>query len=251
MSSFPLETTDGDLRKLCQALWSWHLCQGCYNGERCTTSDCPWQRARHLVRFFEYYKYMTTTYETDAGPGGSPALSSHENLLEIVTTLRSDPDVTRTQLKQKMFENPTGRRKPSSIDQDRAINLAVRIMVMVSCSAQAQSSALLEHGTHQIRWHNNATFSQFIEDVFPATNYPGLNNDDTGSSLDIKTALTANKLKKRAGLKFRPTDDLRSHLRLDQRNGVVEIYHHTAFLKEHLRITKDTGRLSISETLKL
>jgi hypothetical protein len=190
---------------------------------------------------------MTASYEPDAGPGESPALSTHESLLEIIRKLKLDPDVTRAQLTDEIFKNSPVGRKPPSVDQDRAINLAVRVMVMVNCSAQRQSSGLLEHGTHQIRWHGDVTFSQFIEDIFPTTDHPGLNDDNTGSSLDMKTALTANKLKKRAGLKFRPTDDLR----LDRRNGVVEIYHHTAFLKEHLRITKDKGKLTISDTLKL
>jgi hypothetical protein len=70
--------------------------------------------------------------------------------------------------------------------------------------------------------------------------------------LDMRSALTAKKLKKRAGLSFRPTNDLRSHLKLDRRKGVVEIYHYTAFLKEHLRITKgEKGDLTISDSLKL
>src|SRR5207248_295438 len=121
----------------------------------------------------------------------------------------------------------------------------------INCSRQPQSSSLLEHGTQQIRWHGDVTFSQFIDDVFPTTDHPGLNDDDTGSSLDMKTTLTANKLKKRAGLKFRPTDDLSSHLKLDRRTGVVDIYHHTAFLKEYLRLTKGKEKLTKSDTLKL
>lgn len=84
------------------------------------------------------------------------------------------------------------------------------------------------------------------------SDYPSLNDVDTESPLNMKASLTAKKLKKRAGLKFRPTDDLRSHLKLDRKNGVVEIYHHTAFLKEHLRLTKDRPyNLSVTEFLKM
>jgi hypothetical protein len=61
----------------------------------------------------------------------------------------------------------------------------------------------------------------------------------------------ARKLKKHAGLSFRPTDDLRIHLKLNQRTGVVEIFHHTAFLKEHLKLTRESPKdISMVDTLK-
>jgi hypothetical protein len=194
---------------------------------------------------------MTALYEPDARPGESPALTTHESLMEIVRKLKSHPDITRAQFTEMAFERQAGRRKPSPVDQDRAVNLAVRVMVMINCSGKPRSSSLLEHGAHHIRWRGDVTFSQFIEGVFPAIDHPGLNDYDIGSSLDMRTALTANKLKKRAGLKFRPTDDLSNHLKFDRRTGVVDIYHHTAFLKEYLRLTKSKGKLTISDTLKL
>ena len=82
--------------------------------------------------------------------------------------------------------------------------------------------------------------------------HDSLSEDDTKSSMDVKAALMARKLKKRAGLRFRPTDDLRSHLQLDRKSGSVDIYHHTAFLKEHLRLTKDAPKdMSVSDSLRL
>ncbi|MCJ1379602.1 hypothetical protein MMC17_002704 [Xylographa soralifera] len=88
-------------------------------------------------------------------------------------------------------------------------------------------------------------------DIFPMTDHPGLNsNGETDSPLNIRTALTAKKLMKRAGLKFQATDDSRCHLKLDRENDVVQIYHHTAFLKEHLRLIKDKAlNISVSESL--
>ena len=103
-----------------------------------------------------------------------------------------------------------------------------------------------------LRWKNDATFSQFVTSIFPITDHPSLNDGDTTSSTDVKVALMARKLKKRAGLDFRPTDDLRSHLQLDRKSGSVEIYHHTAFLKEQLRLTKDAPKdVSVSDSLRL
>ncbi len=87
-------------------------------------------------------------------------------------------------------------------------------------------------------------FSEFITSVFPKTDHPSIDQ--------IKENLKATKLKKRARLRFEPTDDLRNHLRLDRKRAVVEIFHHTAFLKEHLRLTKDEPRnISVVDAIKL
>jgi hypothetical protein len=201
------------------------------------------------VRFFDYYKDITASYEPD---GKQAALRSHEDLFKLILVLKASPDLTRAQLLGKLFTAQTPGEPIAVVDQEHAVNLAVRVMLMVNCSAQLQSSGLLEHGGYQVRWHNDVTFSQFVESTFPMTDHPGLNEDTVGSSLDIRSALTAKKLKKRARLKLRPTDDLRNHLKLDRKNGTVQIYHHTAFLKEHLRITKDEAqKLSCSESLRL
>ena len=240
ISSFPLERfTESQLQQLGQVLWSWELCQDCHNQNRCELEDCPSRRSKRLARFFEQYKDLTASYEPNVRPNEQPALSTHEDLFEIIKTLKTDRDLARVQLTDKLFANRPGGRPP--IDRlDSAVNLAVRVMAMVNCSAQGQSSGLLEHGAYPILWRSNVTFSQFISSIFPVTDHPGLNDNDPESSMDIKTALTAEKLKKRAGLKFQPTNNFRNHLKLDRKNGVVEIYHHTAFLKEHLRLTKDT-----------
>ena len=253
MSTCPLgKTTESDIRNLSQILWSWAWCSNCANNKTCTEQSCPSQRLKRLVRFFDYYKDITASYEPELSHGKQAALRSHEDLFELILALQANPDLTRTQLIEKVFTAQTPRGPIAVVDQEHAVNLAVRVMLMVNCSAQRQSSGLLEHGGYQVRWHSDVTFSQFVEGIFPMTDHPGLNGDTVGSSLDIRSALTAKKLKKRARLKFRPTDDLRNHLKLDRKNGTVEIYHHTAFLKEHLRITRDEARnLSCTEYLRL
>jgi hypothetical protein len=68
----------------------------------------------------------------------------------------------------------------------------------------------------------------------------------------MRRALKAKKLQKHAGLQFRSTDDLRSHLKLDDALGVVDLFHHTAFLKEHLRLTKDKPlNMTVGDSLRL
>jgi hypothetical protein len=239
-SQFPLRiVTTAQLQQLAQALWSWSICAECLAGKPCKTEECPWPRSTILGRFFEFYKDSTASFESEIKYGQQSGLKSHEELFAIIRELKSNPETTRAELLEKLFPD-----RPARGDQERAINLAIRVMMMVNCSASRQSSALLEHGSHQAPWRSNITFSQFITDIFPKTDHPSIN--------DIKENLRARRLKKRAGLRFQPTDDLRNHLKLDRKGAVVEIFHHTAFLKEHLRRTKDEPQnMSVLDCIKL
>ena len=253
VSLLPLEkVTDKQLHTLGEILWSWNLCEGCRTGQSCNVETCPSQRVKRLGRFFKHYKDLTSSYEVDTAPGDRAALRNHEDLFAIIKKLKLEPDITRAAFAAEVFREDTHGRLPPSADRERAVNLAVKVLAMVNCSAQRQSSGLLEHGLPQTPWRGDVTFSQFIIDIFPMTDHPSLNDDDLNGLMDLKAALMAKKLKKRVGLRFQPTDDLRRHLKLDRKTRVLEIYHHTAFLKEHLRLTKDkASNISVSESIKL
>jgi hypothetical protein len=124
---------------------------------------------------------------------------------------------------------------------------------MLNCSDQNQPSDLLEFGSRAFLWRNEMTLSQFMEQVFPKTDHPTLNETDhLGKVAGIRSKLRAKSLKEAARLKFQPTDDLRNHLKLDQKQGIVEIYHHTAVLKEHLIANQPIpGNLSICDSIRL
>ena len=250
ISESPLQrATSAQLQQLCEVLWSWAQCDVCEKGWTCDTVDCPWKRFKRLGRFFEHYNSLAASYDPDLGPGEVPCIRSHEELFTIIQELKNKPGVTRTELAGSLFGKRT---EPSSpADQNQAINLAVKVFATVNCSAQGQSSGLLEHGPHRTPWRNGVAFSQFIEEIFPTTDHPSLNEENSGSVSDIKAQLTAKKLQKRAGLRFRPTDDLRRHLVLDSRNSTVEIFHHTAFLKEHLKLTKNKPNMSCHDSLQM
>jgi hypothetical protein len=250
LTDFPLQkVTQSELRQLGQILWSWPICKDCENGKGCLEQGCASQRLNRLSRFFDRYRALTASYESDCE---HPAITKHEDLFHIIKDLKSNPDMTRAELAETHFPNRLGRRPPPLNEQERAIDLAVRIMAMVSCSAQQRSPDLLEQGAYQAGWRNDITFSQFITDIFPMTDHPGLSENDESTPLDQRTVLTAKKLKKYAGLDFRPTDNLRNHLRLDRRRNVVEIFHYTAFLKEQLRLTKEGPKnLSVSDSLRM
>ncbi|KAI9729555.1 MAG: hypothetical protein M1834_006751 [Cirrosporium novae-zelandiae] len=235
---YPLQkTTESQLLQLCQELWSWPSCENCHNTGNCETNNCPWKRSTQLMRFFKYYKDLCASYHSDSATDKKAALQSHDNLFGAIRKLKSDPHISRAELKHRLFGNRPDEQQASVLDQDRAINLALKVIFMVNCGAQSPELDILEQGAYHVRWKDDISFKQYVTDIFPTTDYPIINDDNEGPLLDLKTALTAIKLTKHAGLKFQPTDDLRRHLRLDRKNGIVEIFHHTAFLKEYLRLT--------------
>jgi hypothetical protein len=249
ITEYPLrKATTAQLWKLCAVLWSWKPCDSCETGSPCEMADCTSKRFKRLGHFFGQYELLTASYDVDLEPDQLPCLRSHEDLFAIIQALKLDPDISRAQLAHQFFGNREN--TPSAADQMGAINLAVKVFVMVNCSAQGQSYSLLENGPNQIPWRNNVRFSEFIQDIFPLIDHPSLNEDDLESALNIRSRLTATKLKQQADLTFLPTNDLRRHLVLNSRNGTVEIFHYTAFLKEHLRLTKDKPEMSITESLQ-
>ncbi|KAF7922397.1 uncharacterized protein EAE97_011139 [Botrytis byssoidea] len=226
---YPLETvTTPQLQALATILWSWFICTDCLAETLCKTPNCSWSRSTTLSRYFEFFKISTSGYKCNIVAGQSPGLSSYSDLFRIIEQLKSSPELSKAELLEKLFTD-----RPTRPYQERALNLAVQVLVMINCSVSRQSSVLLEYGNEH-----------FLNDVFPKTSHPSIDK--------IKSELLATKLKKNARLLFQPTDDLRNHLRLDRKSGVVEIFHHTAFLKEQLRLTKEQPQsLSVSDLIRI
>ncbi|KAK4070722.1 hypothetical protein Trihar35433_5189 [Trichoderma harzianum] len=244
-SPYPLKgITDAELQKLTQALWNWNICEACQNVGTCTNSGCSWRRSARLERFFDFYKYVTSSYVPDLLPASTPALRNHEDVFDIIRLLQTHPDTKRSELAHEYFSKRD--KPPPSNDQHWAFNLAVQVMFMVKCSAENQPSSLLELGTQPIQWHFDESLTEFISRAFPQKDIGNLHiHDDLGEIRDIKPALTARRLKKVAGLRFQGTDDLRNHLRMDVKRGVVDIYHYTSVLREHLAASQKLHDSSI------
>ncbi|KAL6799895.1 hypothetical protein J3E68DRAFT_435411 [Trichoderma sp. SZMC 28012] len=244
---YPLRSiTDAELQKLAQTLWNWNICEACQNLEACATSGCSWRRSARLERFFNFYKYVTSSYVPDLLPASTPALRNHEDLFDIVRLLQAHPDTKRSELTHGYFSKRN--KPPSSSDQHWAFNLAVQVMSMVKCSAEDQPPSLLELGTQAIQWHFDESLAEFLSRAFPQKDTGNLHvHDDSGEIRDIKSALTARRLKKVAGLRFQGTDDLRNHLKMDVKRGVVEIYHYTSVLREHLAASQKLDDSSVFE----
>ncbi|TGO14321.1 hypothetical protein BTUL_0055g00710 [Botrytis tulipae] len=223
---FPLRrVTTAQLQELTKTLWSWHICTDCQAGTPCTTPDCTWPRSTVLGSYFEFFKSSAYNYKYNLTSGQSPGLACFEDLLEIIKALKAYPEYTKAELLEAHFTD-----WPARGDQERALDLAAQVVMMINCSASRQSSVLMEHGTQGARWYYEDCYISFLHDIFPKTAHPSID--------EMKDKLRATKLKKHAGLRFQATNELRNHLRLDRKAGVVEIFHQTAFLKEHLRLSK-------------
>jgi hypothetical protein len=229
-----------DLKKLCTALWDWEYCDQCNNEKPCRTSACPWQRSKKLKPFFDFYKNATEWSIPEVVGSGQYALRSHEDLFSIINLIKEKPNVARYLLTDEYFSAYD--RKPDATDQERAFNLAIKIMNMVNCSIEDQSLDGLEIGSCPTTWSNDMTHQQFIEALFPVKDRLIL--AEKGELSDIRRQLNASQLRKTARLKFRGTDDLKNHLKLNLQTRVLQLYHHTTFLRENLRATRDTLQTS-------
>ncbi|KAK8116292.1 hypothetical protein PG984_012794 [Apiospora sp. TS-2023a] len=229
-SVYPLkDTKERNLQRLCTLLWGWTICDGCRKGRKCQELDCPWRRSAKLEKFFAFYKEVTSSYVPELLAGSPAALRSHDDLLDLIENIMGQPTKTRAELTAAHFtgrDNATA--PPPTADQRRAMNLAVQVIAMVVCSASERASGgVIELGVMPIMWQDGVCFADFMAAAFPKL-------EPRRIQPEARFAITAARLKKIAGLRFEPTDDLKNHLRLDSHNGIVEIYHHTSVLREHI-----------------
>jgi hypothetical protein len=68
------------------------------------------------------------------------ALSYHEGLFNVIQSLKSNPNIFRRRLSDDLF------RELLWLMEVGAINLAVKVITMINCSANHQTPSLLEHG---------------------------------------------------------------------------------------------------------
>jgi hypothetical protein len=160
-AQFPLEkVTKTQLKRLGQALWSWPSCEECINDGVCAVDECPFKRLVRLRPFFEYYKDLAASYEPEIR--AKPALKTHEDVFRIIGILRTNPSLTRTQLCDTVFGTQPSAFPIPDVDQQNAIDMAVKAMLMVSCSAQHRLLGLAEQGVHPIPWLSTTRSSTIL-----------------------------------------------------------------------------------------
>lgn len=245
-ASFLLSScTEQDLQSLCQSLWDWNVCKDCKAGVLPATHEpsCVWpSQSKILEKYFAYYRRAVGSYMPELLSGSPAALQTHGDLHKLILALKDSTQVKRGQFTEAHFSASKGSNSttPLLTDQNRAVDLAIRIILMVNCAADDRSLALLESGVAPLAWRNDETLIQFFDKIFPQEASQLLNaKSQYERSPGITALLTATKLRSIARLSFEPTNDIRDHLRLDQSTGVVLVYHHVAFLMECLSASRN------------
>jgi hypothetical protein len=243
-----LENIDESLvLQLGQVLWYWKLCTGCLETRTCVADSCPARRVSRLQRYFQFYKAVVSTY-ADGSSAKDRVFKTHEDLWRAIRVLKSNPDTTRAGFCRLLSTSEKAGLVETTWNQQDLLNastLVVKLLTMIDSSALHRSSDRLETGYSRTHWKDDVPFSKYLEDLFPSENHPVLSYPDSDMLIEMKSELRGTKLKKHLGIAFRPTQDIRNHLRLDRRLNVLEIYHHTAFLKEQMRLTRRPGDWSI------
>ncbi|KAM5386947.1 hypothetical protein ACJZ2D_000240 [Fusarium nematophilum] len=230
--------------QLVTTLWPCHLCQDCAEPQTrtCDSPHCPSLRIPQLQRYLRYYQAIISTY-IDATPAATRKIKTHADLLAVISTLKTHPDATLSELCRLTFP-AAGPERPGTEDEIDALALGVKALLMIDPSALHHSSDRLEKGTFRVHWQSDMPFSKYVQDLFPPGNHNILSYNNSELFADVKRELRAVNLKKRLGITMRATSDIRNHLQLDRRNNVLEVYHYASFLKEQLRVTKDVGDCS-------
>jgi hypothetical protein len=246
--------SSSQLKALCSVLWDWQNCNACAGAFSCSNINCPAFRAEErLSTFIGFYKHITSSYVPEFAASGQIALRSHEDLFDMIRHLKTNPDEPRSALLQQYFASRICRDNcsslPTPLDQERALNLAVCVLFMVSCSAKKQASAYLESGTQPLTWQHDLTLNQFLLSAFPVTDHPTLNDPNQATkSILVKDSIRAKRLTKVARLTLEGTDNLKDHLKINHDRGSIEIFRHTRLLKEHLSAGNRATRLDTRGT---
>jgi hypothetical protein len=198
--------------------------------------------------YFKIYDSLTTPpYATiQIHP---PALNSHDDIRRLALELRANPQSTREEFKDKVFpQNLMG--PEAAIDQERAINVAVQLLLMINCSDKDRHCEGYEVGGFRpVSWDGSERFTDFVRKVFPTDVH---DREKVRTAMKEKNAFKCWKLKKRAHVKFLPTDNLAEHLLYDPQDNIVRIFRQTAFLKAHLRLSANRPiNQGITESLEM
>ncbi|KAK4652682.1 hypothetical protein QC762_501100 [Podospora pseudocomata] len=244
MSALPLNSVEDSLfPRLGKVLWGWEFCNDLESEKECNSRSCPHRRIGQLQRFFQFYKALILNYVDSCSPENR-LFKTHQDLHHAILQLKANPDLTRAELCD-FIANQGAHRELRRSNLLNASSLVVNVLTMIDCSALYQSPDRLETGTYRLHWKDDVLFSKYIQDLFPTTSHPILSFNESLSSIEMKSELRAVKLQKRLRMRFRDTHDIQDHLKWDRNQNTLEIYHHTAFLKEQLRLTKSDGDFSL------
>ncbi|KAG9200274.1 hypothetical protein G6514_007487 [Epicoccum nigrum] len=148
--------------------------------------------------------------------------------------IKGEADQPKEELMERFFA--ARRTQVPVLDQEGAFNLAVSILLSINCGVPGNHADNLEDSEYAFPWTSGLSVTTFVDEAFIQRST--VQQISNVSSI-IGPSLTAKRLKDKTGLQFQPTDDMRSHLRIDVRSRVVYLFDCTAVLEEMLAATQN------------
>jgi hypothetical protein len=204
--------------------------------------------------YFDYYdsvvcpfQYGDTFVEVD-----SPAFQSHADVINYVKSLCNKPALSRDEFLATFL--PMRDTMPK--EKEYVAGVVTKVAFMVECASKDYYSEGFRgksDGFRPVKWEGNQRLSDFMEQSFLSERVQtAAQQEKNGEAITRKKALKAWKLTRRYGIKIRATDNLLEHLHYDPRERIVRVFHHTAFLRAHLKRSKNEPLdLDFHESLKL
>ncbi|KAJ1331848.1 hypothetical protein MN608_05311 [Microdochium nivale] len=177
----------------------------------------------------------------------NPALNAHSDVLKAAKRLRDNPDLTLSAFAESTFAGT------DILPQERehAVHAVVNAAFMVDATFSRHYTPFEQHpGHNSAKWEAHQTFPEFMQ------HFAQLQIDQVQASeaqtLRHQKPIKAWKLRKRHRIEIIGTDNILEHLNLDPAAGSLKVFHHVAFLRAHLRRSRESRLdLSPADSLKL
>jgi hypothetical protein len=220
-------SSDTDKQRLGQLLWNWKLCGQCTTRASCSQTLCPWNRQNSLNAFWELFDSMTRAYKHE-DIACNKAINSHSDVLDIIKSIKGDRTASQQQLLSKMFQScGQAGQPPRPTEQKRAFDISAGVLLLMDFNVLHDLANVSGSIISPIPWRDEVSVDDFVKEAFHDETPPANVNR-------MLVEIKAKKLVKDAKIRLEPTNDLRRHMVLDQKEKVVWVFHQTTALREML-----------------
>lgn len=196
--------------------------------------------------YFKHYQSVICPDEADDAviQIEESTLRTHVDVLTYAKILCENGTLSRDETTKRWFDKQVA----TATEIDHIMRAVVNVTFMINCDERDYYPKGIDCGTRRAKWERNQSFLNFLETSF----LPLQQSANVGLALGDQTSLKAWKLARRYGIQIRGTDNLLEHLLYDPRQRTLMIFHHAAYLRSHLRHSKDDSLdMGFAESLTL
>ncbi|KAI0200194.1 hypothetical protein F4808DRAFT_429991 [Astrocystis sublimbata] len=169
----------------------------------------------------------------------NPALRSHADVIRYVQSLYDNLALSRDEVLKISLSVHDMIPK----EREYVADVATKVAFMIECTSRDYYSEGFRGGGDSLRplkWEGNQRLVEFMEQSFlHDITRTAEKQENISDVLMRKKSLKAWKLTKRYGIQLRATNNLFEHLLYDPRERVLKVFHHIAFLRAHLKRSKN------------